>query len=631
MNEYLLLILYFSAINHYMNAQSALSGARGYTSSTWQWAKAHKVWSTIIALVVIFAGYKAYTSTQGGSTETRYVLGSVAQGTIIQVVSGSGQVSPTNEVTINPQASGQITRVLVKDGETVSAGQPLAYINATDEYNSVQSAKANLQGAELNLQKLQEPPTQLQLTQDQNAITTAQQNLTTTQNNLTTDYTDSYNDVVSTFLEMTTVQTDLQDIVTGTEASKGAEWNIDYYKSATVNWDKNASIYRDNTFNDYQTAVADYNKALTDYQATGPTSATSTVLAILNETYGTAQAQSTALNTANSFIQFYVNLIKNNSETPNTEAETSLTTLNTDLTKMNSQIATLLGDINKLQSDQQSITADQNTITQNQLTLQQLQAGADTLDVQQDQLTIQQDQTALQQAQADLSDYTISAPFSGTIANLELNVGDTVSNGTAAATLITQSQIATLSLNEVDAAKVALGDQATLTFDAIPNLSLTGTVIDVSPLGTVTQGVVSYAIKIGFTTQDPRVKAGMTVNADIQSAVHSNVLEVPSSAIQTVNGATYVLTFNPPITGASASSTSGVVSATAPQEVPVTIGITDNTNTEITSGLTLGQQIVRNTVSGSSATSKTAAATATSRTGGGGFGGGGGGGGAVRL
>lgn len=118
----------------------------------------------------------------------------------------------------------------------------------------------------------------------------------------------------------------------------------------------------------------------------------------------------------------------------------------------------------------------------------------------------------------------------------------------------------------------------------------------------------------------------MTVNADIQSAVHENVLEVPASAIQTVNGATFVEVFNPPITGAAASSTSGITSVTPPVEIPVTIGITDNTNTEIDSGLTLGEQIVKNTIT-SGGTKVSAAAAATTR---GGFGGAGGGG-AIRA
>jgi hypothetical protein len=110
------------------------------------------------------------------------------------------------------------------------------------------------------------------------------------------------------------------------------------------------------------------------------------------------------------------------------------------------------------------------------------------------------------------------------------------------------------------------------------------------------------------------------------------VLTVPAAAIKTSGTQSYVLGFIPPITGAAASSTTGVTSSDAPQEIPVTTGITDNTNTEIDSGLTLGEQIVVRTTGGTSATTVSSAAAATTRGGFGGGGGGfGGGGTAVRL
>jgi RND family efflux transporter MFP subunit len=608
-----------------MTASSYIASTRGYFDSTRKYIAAHKVRSAIILVVVAVALYWLWGVTHPTVVQTRYVLATVGTGTIVSTVSESGQVSPSNQVTINPQATGQITQVLVKDGEQVGKGQPLAYLNATDEYNAVTSAKASLQSAQLSLQKLQEPATALQLTQDQDSVAKAQASLETDQSNLSNDYTTAYNDTVASFLDLPSIQTQLQDIETGTEASRGTQWNIDYYENATENWDDlDAIAGRTSTYSAYTTTLAAYNKAYADFQLTSPSSSTSTDVAILNETYTTLQDEENALNAANSFIQFYENQVKNNNQVPNAEATTAITTLSSDITKINSHLSTLLSDKNQITSTQQSIVNDTSSITEGQQTLAQLQGGADALDIQSDQLNIQQQQNALQQAEDNLSNYTVSAPFAGTVANLNLNVGDTVSSGTNAATLITSADIVDISVNEVDAAKIALGEQATLTFDAIPNLSLTGTVVDVSPLGTVTQGVVSYAIKIGFTTQDTRVKAGMTVNANIQTAVHSNVLTVPASAITTSGGATYVSVFNPPLTGAGVSSTAGVVSVTPPTEIPVTVGITDNTNTEITSGLTAGEQIVART--SSSAAGKTTAASATSRSG---FGGGGGGGATV--
>lgn len=577
----------------------------------------HKVASIMLTLAVFGGGYWWYSSTHSAATATQYTLGTVSTGTVISIVSASGQISPSNQVTINPKASGTITRVLVREGQTVAAGTPLAYIESTDQYNAVKSAQTSLESAQLSLQKLQKPADQLSTTQSQNAIARAQESAQAAQVDLAKAYANGYNDIVATYLDLPTIMTGVKDIIVGTEASNGSQWNIDYYQNAIVNWDTNALAYHDTAYDSYTTALAAYNKALGDYQLTNQTSSTSTIDATNKETYAMAQAVSTALNRVNSFIQFYEDQVKSHSRNPSNQADTSLTNLNTYIGKMNTHLSTLLADQNAITADATAIASAQRTIVEDQLSLQKLQAGADSLDIQSSELSVQQQQTALAQAQANLGNYTIRAPIAGTIAILNLHVGDTVSSGTSAATEITTQQVADLSLNEVDAAKVAAGQKVTLTFDAIPDLTLTGTVTGVSALGTVAQGVVSYTVKIATDAQDPRVKAGMTVNADIQTAVHQHVLIVPSSAVKTTAGSRYVQVFSPPLPDAEGSV---VTPAQTPTDIPVTLGISDDTNTEITSGITAGEQIITKTT-GNSAT-KTTAATATSR---GGFGGGGGG------
>ena len=98
--------------------------------------------------------------------------------------------------------------------------------------------------------------------------------------------------------------------------------------------------------------------------------------------------------------------------------------------------------------------------------------------------------------------------------------------------LITKQKIAEISLNEVDAAKVKVGQKVTLTFDAIDGLSITGEVSEIDALGTVSQGVVTYGVKIAFDTQDERVKSGMSVSAAIITDVKQNVLLVPNAAVK---------------------------------------------------------------------------------------------------
>lgn len=585
----------------------------------------HKFISTIIAILIVGGGYFAYSKFTATGTQTKYVLSTVQRGTVISTVSGSGQVSALNQVDIHPKASGDVTAVLVHNGQVVSEGQAIAYIDATDAMNSVNNAKADLLSAQIALQKLQQPVDALSAIQAQNAIARAQDSATNANTALTKQYNSSYTDVISTMLDLPAIMTSFKDIMIGTGASHGAgSWNIDYYETAALAWDNNALTYRNNAYAAYTNALALYNTTLLDYQATSQSSSTSTIESITNETYATAKAITTALTAANSYIQYYEDQSKAHNQVPSATADTALTNLNSYISQMNNHLSTLLNDTNTLTTDKQAILDAQRTIAEDQQSLAKLQAGTDALDIQSAQLTIQQRQNALTQAQDALSNYTVRAPFAGTLANVSIHKGDTASSGTTAATIVTSQELADLSLNEVDAAKVSAGQKVTLTFDAISDLTLTGQVADVSPLGTVSQGVVSYDVKIAFDTQDPRVKAGMTVNAEIQTAVHQDVLTVPASSIKTSGGVTTVQVFNPALS--NTGGTSGVTSPTAPESVTVVTGISDDTNTEITSGLTEGEQIVTRTITGT-ATTKSAASTATSRSG---FGGGPGGG-AVRL
>jgi len=591
----------------------------GWLSAAKKYAFAHKIISGIVLVVVLGGGWYTYVHLTSTSGQTRYILGSVASSTIISTVSESGQVSASDTLTITPQVSGQVISVDVTPGEQVSAGQSIAEIDPTNALQAVQSAKENLQSAQLALQKLQEPATTLTLTQQQNNITQSQQALTTL-------YQSSYSDVINTFVDLPAIISGLQDVDLGNEAAGASQWNIDYYESQVSKYSTEATAYRDTAYNDYTAARASYDQTFADYQTLPSTPDQTTITNILQETSSTTAAIATAVKSANNLIQFYNDQLTENGSTPKPIAATQITNLNSYLSKAQTHINTLLGDINSLTSDQQSITIAEQTLAQTQ-------TGADPLDIQSDQLSVQKAQEALDQANQTLAEYYVTAPFAGQIASVPVNQYDQAGSGTTLATLVTTKQYADLSLNEVDAAKIQLGNKATITFDAIPTLTLTGTVAQIDPVGTVSQGVVTYDVKISFDTQDSRVKTGMSVNAAIQTAVAENVLTVPSAAIKTTNGASYVTVFNPPIAASAVTSagSQGVVSATAPKSVPVTIGISDNTNTQILSGLTPGEQIVVRTTTGSTATVSAAAAATSRTTGAGGGFGGGGGAAAVRL
>ena len=186
-------------------------------------------------------------------------------------------------------------------------------------------------------------------------------------------------------------------------------------------------------------------------------------------------------------------------------------------------------------------------------------------------------------AKEKLSDYTLRASIGGTIAAVSVKKGDNASSGTSVATLISPQQMVEISLNEVDVPKVKTGQKAVLTFDAIEELTITGTVAEVDSIGTATQGVVNYVVKIAFDTQDERVKPGMSVSADIITEAKPDVLLVSGSAVKTQGNYSYV----------------EILENGQPQAVLVTVGSSNDTMVEITSGLSEGQEIITQTISNS--------------------------------
>ncbi len=572
-----------------------------------RFAKTHKLISSAVILVVLVGGWWAYGKATTASAETRYVLGTVTKSTVVSSVSASGQVSSSRQLDIKPEVTGKITYIGVKAGDTVAKGAVLARIDSSTAQKTLRDAQTNLETAQLSLEKLQKPASGLTLIQAQNAVSSAQDSLTKT-------YSDSENDIVNVFLDLPDIMTSMQDIVIGTTASHGAQWNIDFYKNATMNYDDKTMAYRDDAYQTYLAAKKSYDKTFTDYKAMGNNPDNATIENVALETYSMLKDVSAAVKSSNSYIQFYKDTLTAHDQSVSSVAATALTNLNSYTSKTNTHLATLTSDTTGIKTGKQNITEKTQALTD-------LTDGPDTIDVRSSQLTVQQRQDAVTDASEALAKYTIRAPFAGTVSAVDAYVGDDAGSA-ALLSIVTPQQIATLSLNEVDVAKVKIGDKATLTFDAIDSLTLTGSVVQVATVGTVTQGVVSYQVQIGFDTQDDRVRPGMTVNASIQTATHTDVLTVPSSAVKTQNGTSYVQMFMPPLT--ETGGTTGVASKIAPERVEVTTGISDDTNVEILSGVTEGQQIVTRT---SSATAAATATTGTANRGGGGFGGGG----AIRI
>jgi len=556
------------------------------------YVKTHKILSLVIVGIILIGSYPVYKKINSVSAASSYVISTVEKGSIIATVSGSGQVSASNQVDIKSKGTGDVLSVLVKNGQEVKTGQILAQLNARDALQTVRDAEDGLESARLSLEKILKPTDALSLMQSENALTQAEESKQDAEDDLKKAYDDGFNTTANAFLDLPSVISGLRDILYSTNYSANQD-NKSYYSDSVKNYDYRVENYRDDAANAYQIARAAYDRNFTDYKTISRFSDTTVMENMIKQTYETTKKIAEAVKITNNFIQFYQDkLTERNAQVP-TLSNTHLSSLNSYTGKTNTHLGSLLNITQSIKNYKDTIVSSERTIAEKTQSLADLKSGADVLDVRTQQLNVKQKQNSLLDAQMKLSDYSIRAPFDGVIAAVSIKKGDSLSSGTAAFTFITKQKLAEISLNEVDVAKVKIGQKVNITFDAIDGLSISGQVSDMDLIGTATQGVVNYNIKISFDTQDDRVKTGMSLSVAIITDMKQDVLVVPSSAVKTQNGMSYVEI----LSGAtSVTDSQGIISDEVPIRQLVEIGLTDDTNTEILSGLKEGDMIVVKTI-----------------------------------
>jgi len=571
--------------------QTAWNTARTY-------AQAHKAVVTIAALVVLYGAYYAYGVFTAPSTATRYVTMTVATSTVIASLTETGQVSASSNVDIQSKSSGEVLSLPVAAGQHVSVGTALAYLDPTTAEQNVVGARQALQSAQIALAKLEQPAATTTLTSAQNALASAQANLVQAHEN-------GYNDISAAFLTLPSVITSLDTVLHGmTVPGRTSQQNENAYSDMIESYDSTVGQYRTAAESSYQNAYAVYTKALADFKSTSRSADDATIEALLSESYRAAADLSDALKASTTFLNLVNTTLTTRSLSLPTTLASHITALTANTTTTNASVAALSGDV-------ALVTSDERTVTAAEASLDAIKAGADPLDVQSSQLSLQMKRDALAVAAQALADTTVRAPFSGTVAKLNVQQYQTIGSGTSVATMVSDNQSVNISVNEVDAAKLSVGQKATITFDALPNVSIAGTVSSVNTIGTVASGVVSYGAIVTFDTPNSSVKPGMSASASIVVGTATG-LAVPSGAVKTASGQRYVEVFNPPLAGSEVST--GVASPTLPTRVLVVTGLASDTETIIESGLAGGAQVVTRTIAG--AATKTPAAASTSLFGG---------------
>lgn len=492
----------------------------------------------------------------------------VTRGTIEQQVKALGRVAAQQESVMYFRQAGRLYHMYVETNQKVKKGDLLAELDTgtlkdqvkvaqaqadiaelkvdqamgkdssgSGESAAVSSAQASLAKAEADaaqaqdsLDKLLEGPTTADLQSAQAAVASAQTKLQTDQTALKQLQEPPTQD------QLTILRTDLEEAQATLQQAQAAYDKVKY----------NANIGAMPQSAALQKATADYNAAKAKYdEATAPPKP---------EDVANAKKQ----------VEVDQASVK--------AAQSQLAELKQGPTSADVDAA------------KQAVASAQAGVDLARTNLQQAQGAAagKSIDVQIAQKQADLAKLQLQTLQSQLDDAQLRAPFDGVITEVDAQDGDSIQSYTPVLTVSnpTKLEIA-VELQPADLTQVAVGQLAKIVLSSYPKSTLQGKVVrlpETQQSNAPQLPATLRTVRINLPTPPGPVHLGDLANVTIDVKREDNVLLLPTAAIQTFGGRRFVQ-----LAGQSGGPN---------QEVDITVGISDDTNTEIVKGLKAGQKVV---------------------------------------
>ena len=216
------------------------------------------------------------------------------------------------------------------------------------------------------------------------------------------------------------------------------------------------------------------------------------------------------------------------------------------------------------------------------------QIGVDSARLKQARAQVQQAQAGLQQLEEQLSYTTIVAPMDGVILSRDVEIGDAVSSilvlGSTATLVMTEGDINKVyvqgKVDEADIAHVYMAQPARIKVESFRDRVFNGKVTKIAPLGVEKDNVTTFEVRVSINNPGGELKANMTANAEIILDEHKGVLMVPESAVMYDNQKK------------ASVEIPDKNQKEGKRKVPVTVGLSNGSVTEVLSGLKEGDQVV---------------------------------------
>jgi multidrug efflux pump subunit AcrA (membrane-fusion protein) len=491
---------------------------------------------TILAIVVLLAGgawysYSRILPAQSLPAEEKVQTTRVRRGDLVITASGTGTLIPSTEVDLGFPTGGALAEMAVEVGDRVEAGDVLARVDDTDARSEVAQAEISLRLAELELATLTKEPDAADLAAAQASLADAQASL----DDLITPPTAE--ELAAARDNLVSAQEALESLLAGPTQEEILIAKADL---------QTAEI-------DMQEAQADYDKI-----AWKPgVSASSEAMELWR--VGTAYEKAKAT---------YDQAVAG-------PTEEELAAARAAVAEAQAQLDTL-----EQGPDPEDLAAAQAKVDQAQAELDALLAGASSEDLEAAQLDVEQAINTLASAQAQLEDTVLKAPFAGIVTAVEAQAGENVGSEAIITLADLDHPLIELYLDETDLDKIAVDHEVEVVFDALPDETFYGHVVQVTPTLVEVDGVSTVQALAALDEEslgNPRLlPGGLNASVDVIAGRAENALLVPVEALRELSPGNYAV----------------FVMVDGELELrPVEVGLMDYTNAEIISGLEQGDEV----------------------------------------
>ena len=503
-----------------------------------------KNWKWLVPVVCIAALGGWFVLRPGKAQDTNvdinYVQVSPSKRDISNTLSGTGTLNPANTYNVKSLVAGKVLTSTIEEGDIVEEGDVLYTVDSSDAATKVEQASIALQQAQRSYDK-----------------TADRQNVRAEVAGVVSSLKVAKGDEVTSGQEVAVIRDSSR--MTLQQEFPAAD-------AATFSVGQTAEVTLDGTFETLTGTVT----AVTgmDALSTGNLLTRTVTIAVRNAGgLTTAQAATATINGVSC-------IAAKNFEY---QAERTLTTLTAGtVTAINVKEG---GTVNKddivLQISGEDLT-------------EAVQSAAESL------RSAELNMDNLQEA---MNNYTITSPISGTVIEKNAKTGDALASGADLCTIYDLSYLVmVINVDELQVSSLSVGQSVQVTADAVPDKTYTGTVTRVSMKGNSSGGTTTYPVTVRIDEIDG-LRPGMNANAEIVVAEAKNTLSVPNAAV--VRGGYVLVTEDSP---SAVNADPGMIAPDGYVYVPVKTGVSDDSYTQIISGVTGNDTVAYDSASVSSDT-----------------------------